>query len=133
MQSQKKEDLAKRHWSKSANLPACSACSACSCGVRGLHGRSNRGRSRGPPRVGAAPRGQPANRSAPCRRPITDRLSLQICPAVRGGAAESPSAAGYTCERLQEATGQGEFVQRSREGESGRPSHCASPVTYIEA
>ena len=73
-----------------------------------------------------------ANRSALCQRPITSCLARQICPALPGGAG-SPGAAGYTSERLLEATGQGEQCGGAGGGRSGRSSLFASPVALIKA
>ena len=111
-------------WSKRAG---------CSGGRPSTHlkaGVTERGR-RGSGGVAAAQRAR-ANRSALRQRPITSRVSRQICPAVWGGAAGSPGAAGYTSERLLEATGQWNLCRGAGGGRAGRPSLCASPVIDLK-
>lgn len=103
--------------SQLASFPACSPCRASVCL---LEGWSNGGRSLGHRRGGSHSEEQPgrarANRSTLRRRPITSRLARQICPAVRGGAAKSPGAAGYTSGRLQEAQVRGVCTEKPEEG-----------------
>ena len=98
-----------------ASFPARSHAAVSACV---LEGGSNGGRGLWQWRGGAGATGTkaPANLSALRRRPITGLPARQICPAVRGGAAGSPSAAGYTSERLREARGRGSVRQEATEG-----------------
>jgi len=123
--------------SDSSKRACCPARSLCGCYKRRKAGVTECGGRGGQRRGGRRSEGQPmrarANRSALCQRPITSRLARQICPALPGGAAGSPGAAGYTSERLLEATGQGEQCGGAGGGRSGRSSLFANPVALIKA
>ena len=113
--------------SDSSKRACCPARSLCGCYKRRKAGVTECGGRGGQRRGGRRSEGQPvrarANRSALCQRPITSRLARQICPALPGGAAGSPGAAGSLLSAFWKPQGRGSSAEEPEEGDQAGPAY----------